>query len=62
MSKPQTKRILVHIPTNFLQEFDKKISGIYASRSEAVRAGMIIVIENEKKQQHQKQQKISALN
>ncbi|MDR0461522.1 MAG: ribbon-helix-helix domain-containing protein [Nitrososphaerota archaeon] len=62
MSKPLTKRILVHIPTNFLQEFDKEISGIYASRSEAVRAGMIIVMETEKKQQHHKQQKIQTPN
>jgi len=55
MNKPNTKRILVHIPSNFLDQFDKEINGIYTSRSEAIRAGMAIIIENEKHQQHHHQ-------
>jgi metal-responsive CopG/Arc/MetJ family transcriptional regulator len=43
------KRVLVHIPKDFLDEFDKEIAGLYASRNEAIRAGMIMVIEAEKK-------------
>ena len=39
------KRILVHIPREFLQEFDKETSRLYASRNEAIRAGMILVLE-----------------
>ena len=47
------KRILVHIPREFLQEFDKETSGLYASRNEAIRAGMIIILENLKNRQEQ---------
>ena len=36
------RRVLVHIPKDFLAEFDKEIAGLYASRNEAIRAGMII--------------------
>ena len=43
------KRVLVHIPKDFLDEFDKEIAGLYASRNEAIRAGMIMVIEAEKR-------------
>jgi metal-responsive CopG/Arc/MetJ family transcriptional regulator len=43
------RRILVHIPSNFLEEFDREISGLYASRNEAIRAGMVMVIEAEKR-------------
>ena len=43
------KRVLVHIPKDFLEEFDKEIAGLYASRNEAIRAGMIMVIEAEKR-------------
>jgi metal-responsive CopG/Arc/MetJ family transcriptional regulator len=43
------RRILVHIPLNFLEEFDREISGLYASRNEAIRAGMVMVIEAEKR-------------
>jgi metal-responsive CopG/Arc/MetJ family transcriptional regulator len=50
MNKPHTKRILVRIPSNFLEEFDKEINGIYASRNEAIRAGMAIIMETEKQQ------------
>ena len=39
------KRILVHIPKDFLEDFDSEISGLYASRNEAIRAGMIMVLE-----------------
>jgi len=40
------KRILVHVPRDFLEEFDEETSGLYASRNEAIRAGMILVLEN----------------
>ena len=43
------RRVLVHIPKDFLAEFDKEIAGLYASRNEAIRAGMIMVIEAEKR-------------
>lgn len=46
------KRILVHIPSNFLSEFDREIQGLYASRNEAIRAGMILVIEAEQKRRY----------
>jgi metal-responsive CopG/Arc/MetJ family transcriptional regulator len=39
----------IHIPSNFLEEFDEEISGLYASRNEAIRAGMIMVVEAVKK-------------
>lgn len=43
------KRILVHIPKEFLKDFDKETTGIYASRNEAIRAGMILILEATKK-------------
>ena len=49
MGKKSIKRVLVHIPSHFLEEFDREISRIYASRNEAIRAGMILVIEAEKR-------------
>jgi len=39
------KRILVHVPEKFLEEFDREIGGLYASRNEAIRAGMILILE-----------------
>ena len=39
------KRILVHVPEKFLERFDREIEGVYASRNEAIRAGMIMVLE-----------------
>jgi len=39
------KRILVHVPDKFLEEFDREIRGLYASRNEAIRAGMILILE-----------------
>ena len=39
------KRILVHVPKEFLEEFDRETLGLYASRNEAIRAGMIMVLE-----------------
>jgi len=49
LGKKSIKRVLVHIPSHFLEEFDREISGIYASRNEAIRAGMIMVVDAEKK-------------
>jgi metal-responsive CopG/Arc/MetJ family transcriptional regulator len=43
------KRILVHVPKDFLEEFDREIMGLYASRNEAIRAGMIMVLEATKR-------------
>ncbi|MCL1971189.1 MAG: ribbon-helix-helix domain-containing protein [Candidatus Bathyarchaeota archaeon] len=62
MNKPNTKRILVHIPTNFLAEFDKEIKGIYASRNEAIRAGMAIIMETEKQHCTHQQKSTSTIN
>ena len=39
------KRIMIQIPEKFLKEFDKEIQGLYASRNEAIRAGMLLVLE-----------------
>jgi len=39
------RRILVHVQKEFLEEFDRETSGLYASRNEAIRAGMILVLE-----------------
>lgn len=47
------KRILVHIPREFLQEFDRETAGLYASRNEAIRAGMIIILESVRNRQGQ---------
>ena len=49
MAKNKVKRILVHVPSNFLEKFDSDISGLFASRNEAIRAGMLLVIDVEKK-------------
>jgi metal-responsive CopG/Arc/MetJ family transcriptional regulator len=43
------KRILVYVPEKFLGRFDREIEGIYTSRNEAIRAGMIMVLEAVKK-------------
>jgi metal-responsive CopG/Arc/MetJ family transcriptional regulator len=43
------KRILVYVPEKFLERFDNEIEGIYTSRNEAIRAGMIMVLEAVKK-------------
>ena len=43
------RRVLVHIPKDFLEEFDREIAGLYASRNEAIRAGIIMMIKTEKK-------------
>jgi metal-responsive CopG/Arc/MetJ family transcriptional regulator len=43
------KRILVHVPEKFLERFDREIEGVYASRNKAIRAGMIMVLENVKR-------------
>ena len=39
------RRILVRVPEKFLREFDRETRGLYASRNEAIRAGMIMVLE-----------------
>ena len=47
------KRILVHIPKEFLKEFDEETLGIYASRNEAIRAGMILISARRDKNEYQ---------
>ena len=49
MGKKRTKKVVVHIPSNLLEELDREISGVYASRNEAIRAGIIMVVEAEKR-------------
>lgn len=39
------KRILVHVPERFLREFDRETEDLYASRNEAIRAGMMLIME-----------------
>lgn len=39
------KRFLVLVPEKFLKEFDGETRGLYASRNEAIRAGMILMLE-----------------
>lgn len=39
------KRFLVRVPEKFLKEFDRETRGLYASRNEAIRAGMILMLE-----------------
>ena len=39
------KKIMVPIPDKFLQEFDNETRGLYASRNEAIRAGMMLILE-----------------
>lgn len=43
------RRILVHFPKEFLEEFDGETMGVYDSRNEAIRVGMILVLEAAKK-------------
>jgi len=50
------KRILIHVHKEFLEEFDKETRGKYASRNEAIRAGMTIVLETLKKRHTAKDQ------
>lgn len=40
------KRVILQVPERFLKAFDEEIEGIYASRNEAIRAGMIMVLES----------------
>ncbi len=40
------RRIIVQVPERFLERFDREIEGFYASRNEAVRAGMIMLLES----------------
>lgn len=44
-ARRKLKRILVHVPKDFLEEFDEETSCLYSSRNEAVRADMILVLE-----------------
>lgn len=47
--KRKVKRILVHVPKDFLEEFDRETSSLYTSRNEAIRAGMILILETMKR-------------
>ena len=39
------RRVLVHVPEKFLRKFDRETEDLYASRNEAIRAGMMLVME-----------------
>jgi len=39
------KRVLVYVPEGFLKVFDRATEDLYASRNEAIRAGMMLIIE-----------------
>ena len=43
------RKVTVPIPEQFLHEFDQKTKGFYASRNEAIRAGMILLLETHRK-------------
>lgn len=45
MTGRKLKRVLIHIPREFLEEFDRETEGLYTSRNEAIREGMILVLE-----------------
>ncbi|MFQ6077348.1 MAG: hypothetical protein ACE5Z5_14675 [Candidatus Bathyarchaeia archaeon] len=47
--KRRLRRVLVHVPRDFLEEFDGETGGLYASRNEAIRAGMALVLESIRK-------------
>jgi len=40
------KRFLVSAPEKFLEEFDRETRGRFVNRSEAVRAGMAMLLES----------------
>ena len=44
-SNPNFARIWLVIPKAFLKRFDKAIQGIFPTRSEAIRRGMNLVLE-----------------
>ena len=39
------KRVVLLVPESFLDLFDRKTKGIYASRNEAIRAGMKLIMD-----------------
>jgi len=43
------KRVLVQVPERFLKVFDRETERLYASRNEAIRAGMMLVLEELKR-------------
>ena len=58
MTRKLIKRVLVRVPKEFLEEFDREINGFYASRNEAIRAGMSMVIEDRDKERKSSKTKI----
>ena len=44
-SNPNFARIWLVIPKTFLKQFDQAIQGIFPTRSEAIRRGMNLVLE-----------------
>jgi len=48
MDKKKFKQVLVHVPESFLEEFDKKTTKTYMSRNEAIRTGMLLLLEKQK--------------
>jgi metal-responsive CopG/Arc/MetJ family transcriptional regulator len=51
--KRKVEGILVYVPKGFLKEFDRETSSLYTSRNEAIRAGMILVLESLRKRRNE---------
>ncbi len=45
---PNLSPIWLLIPKTFLEKFDKAIEGLFSSRSEAIRRGMSLILEEVK--------------
>jgi len=43
------KRVRIRVPVRLLKEYDKAIEDLYSTRSEAIRAGMLKMIEEKRK-------------
>ena len=52
---PNLSRIWLVIPKNFLQRFDDAIEGFFPSRSEAIRRGMNLILEEIKSSREEPQ-------
>jgi metal-responsive CopG/Arc/MetJ family transcriptional regulator len=44
--KVELQRVLITVPKNLLKHFDSQIKGAYTSRSEAIRHGMKLLLDD----------------
>lgn len=45
----KVRRVHIWVPAKLLEDYDKAMKGLYTTRSEAIRAGMIKMIEEKRK-------------